>query len=416
MNQLVTAFNLAVKSFKNNVSRTVFSLLGIVIGVASVILIMALGNGIKAYVIDQVEVFGTDLIEIEVSIPKTKHSSGENIQGLAGATKVTSFKLEEAEKLAELDNVAAWYGGMINQGVISNRNENKTSLIFGVSEGIKNVDGRFELERGRMFSKNEARSLNKVVVLGSKLKEDLFSSQPAVGQDVKIEGKTFEVIGVLKERGSGGFFDFDSLIYMPVQTLQKKFLGIDYIQFAFFKVKDTSRMDQTVVQMNLLMRDFHDIEDPQDDDFVIASITEAVEIVEDVFDIINIMLLVLTSISLIVGGVGITNVMYVAVAERTFEIGLRKALGARNKDILNQFLIEAVLLTLIGGIIGIVLGFVFSQIFERLVAFYGYNLNFSITIPVILVGFGFSSAVGLIFGFKPAQKAARLSPMEALRR
>jgi putative ABC transport system permease protein len=416
MNQLKTAFQLSIKSFKNNLGRTVFSLLGVMIGVASVILIMALGGGMKEFVLDQVRSFGTDLIEIEISVPKTKHSSRENIQGVAGASRITTFKLEEAQKLSELENIGAWYAGIMDLATISYEDENEQNYMFAVTSGIDQVDEQFEIKKGRMFTQAEAESLSSYVVLGAKLKENLFQNEPAVGKKIKVDGQNFEVIGVLSERGSGGFMDFDKMIYLPIQTMQKKLKGIDYLQFAFYKVRDRDKIDQTMVIMNYLMREYHDIDDPEDDDFVVASLEDAIEIIEDVFAIINILLLVLTSISLIVGGIGITNVMYVTVTERTFEIGLRKALGAKNSDILMQFLLEAILLTLMGGLIGVLIGFGLAKLAEFIVAFYDYNLNFSINFSMIAVGIGFSGTVGLLFGLRPAQKAAKFSPIEALRR
>jgi ABC-type antimicrobial peptide transport system permease subunit len=237
-----------------------------------------------------------------------------------------------------------------------------------------------------------------------------------VGQSIKIKGQRFQVKGVLKERGSTSFFDFDNTIYIPIQTLQKKLLGTDYIQFAVFNLKDMSKLELTILEATDVMRDRHHIKKEEDEDFAVNSIAEIKDILDKVFNVVNYLLLALISISLVVGGVGIMNVMYMAVTERTFEIGLRKSVGAKKSDILEQFLFEAVFLTIIGGVVGVVAGFVLSGFFEKLASNFGYALKFPVTPWSIAIGFGFSALTGLIFGIYPARKASQLSPMEALRK
>ncbi|KKQ43765.1 MAG: ABC-type antimicrobial peptide transport system, permease component, partial [Candidatus Moranbacteria bacterium GW2011_GWC2_37_8] len=204
--------------------------------------------------------------------------------------------------------------------------------------------------------------------------------------------------------------------YVPVQTLQKKILGIDYVRFITLKVKDENLIDVTVADINDTLKRIHKTPRPEQEDYSVTTIKEAQSLVEDVFGTINILLLALTSISLIVGGVGIMNVMYVAVVERTFEIGLRKAVGAKSADIRNQFLLEAVFLTIAGGLVGIVLGYLMALGFSYIISLLGYTLKFSITLQSILIAVGFSATTGIIFGYYPAYKASKLSPMEALRK
>ncbi len=416
MHEIITSIRLALKSIRSNAGRTFFSLIGIIIGVAAVIIVLSLGAGVKDFIVSQVESFGTDIIEIEVKTPKTAQTSAQNVGGMVGGAQVTTLKIEDAEEVAELPNVSDWYGGIMNQEIISYENKNKRIYTMGVTEGVAQVDEKTEIDSGRMFTQEDDDSLKQVVVLGSGLKELLFENENAIGKNVKIKGRSFKVIGVLKERGAISFFDFDKLAYIPLKTLQKKIMGVDYMTFAIFKIKDKKRTELTVLEMNEIMREQHDIEDPDDDDFAVMSIAEAKDILDQVFTILNILLLSLTSISLIVGGVGIMNVMYVTILERFFEIGLRKSVGARKTGILAQFLFEAVFLTLLGGIAGVILGLLFSLGAEYAISKLGYFLEFKVTLGSILIALSFSTLTGLIFGMYPALKAARLSPMEALRK
>jgi putative ABC transport system permease protein len=416
MHEILTSIKLALKSLRSNVGRTAFSLAGIVIGVAAVIIVLSLGAGVKGFVMSQVESFGTDIIEIEIKTPKTAQTSAQNIGGMVGGAQVTTLKIEDVEEAAKLPNVGVWYGGVMSQDIISYKNKNKQVFTMGVTADVAQVDEKTEIEFGRMFSAEDDNSLKQVVVLGSGIKESLFGKEDAVGKNIKIKGKSFKVIGVLKERGAVSFFDFDKLIYLPLRTLQKKIMGVDYITFAIFKMEDEKKAELTTVEMNEVMRERHDIEDPEDDDFAVMSIAEAKDMLDQVFVILNILLLALTSISLIVGGVGIMNVMYVTVIERFFEIGLRKSVGARKTGILAQFLFEAIFLTLLGGAAGVIAGFLVSLGAEYAAFKMGYFLEFKVTLWSVVIALSFSSLTGVIFGMYPALKAARLSPIEALRK
>lgn len=414
--EFLISVSLAFRNLKSNVGRTVFSLLGIVIGVTAVILVLALGAGVRSFVLGQVTAFGTDIFQVEVKVPKTEHTSSANIGGQVGGTQITTFKLEDAEKVAELPNINSWYAGIMSQQVAQYENKKKQTFLMGVTAGVTEADEQAKIAEGQMFSEEDDKSLKQAAVLGSDIKEYFFGDAQAVGKDIKIKGQTYRVVGVLEKRGFTAFFNFDEIIYVPLETIQKKIMGIDHVQFAIYKVNDLSRIDLTVAEAVDVMREEHEIDNPEDDDFSAMSIAEGIEILEQVLFIINALLLALTSISLIVGGVGIMNVMYVAVTERTYEIGLRKSVGAKNSDILLQFLFEAIFLTLLGGIIGVVAGAVVSKLAEAVAANFGFILKFTITWWAVLIGFGFSAVTGIIFGYYPAKKASHLSPMEALRK
>lgn len=424
MNKFFISIKLALRNLYNNKVRTALSLLGIVIGVTSVILILSLGNGLRNFVVGQVESFGTDVVQIEVKVPQTSQISSENVSSMAGGMQITTLKLDEVEDVAKLSNIGAWYGGILSQQITIRDDESDQSFIFGVTDGMMEADGGAELEAGSFFGQEDDRDLKQVAVLGSTMKELFFPGEEAVGGSIKIGGKKYKVVGVMKERGSTGGFSFDEVIFIPVQTLQKKIMGIDHIQFAIFKINNMDLVDQTMEEMRMIMRDKHDIEydneedkkDGIDDDFAVMSIAEAKELLEKIFGVINILLISLASVSLVVGGVGIMNVMYVAVTERTQEIGLRKSVGARNIDILWQFIFEAVFLTLLGGIIGIVIGIILSETATYIISTYGWAVRFEVTGMSVVVAVGFSTIVGMVFGFYPARRASQLTPAEALRK
>jgi ABC-type antimicrobial peptide transport system permease subunit len=258
--------------------------------------------------------------------------------------------------------------------------------------------------------------LDQVVVIGWDLVDELFKGEDPIGKSLKVKGSNYRVIGVLEKRGTVTFLNYDELVYMPVQTLQKKILGVDHLKFISVLVKDVSLIDVTVADVGDTLKRLHKTYEPDQEDYAITTMQEAQQMIDDVFGTINILLLALTSISLLVGGVGIMNVMYVAVVERTFEIGLRKSVGATAADIRNQFLFEAVVITLLGGLVGIILGYIIAFAFSYIISLLGFSLKFSVTLSSIILATGFSMATGIVFGYYPAWKASKLSPMEALRR
>ncbi|TAK95594.1 FtsX-like permease family protein [Patescibacteria group bacterium] len=414
--ELRLSVKLAIRNLRTNIGRTVLTLFGIVIGITSVIVIMSSGQGVKKYILDLVGTFGNDAIQVEVKVPATGKTSSQNALGQAMGIQITTLNERDAITLAKLPNVAAFYSANFTQEITSFGSIKKRTLLFGTSEDVPAVDPGVKIAEGSFFTASDDRSLAQVVVIGPDIKQTLFGDANAVGQEIKIKNKNYKVIGVLGARGAFGPVNYDELVYLPVKTLQKKILGIDYLRNVFVKVKDQSLLDVTVADITDTLRRNHDITDPDKDDFSVTSLKEVQDIIGTVFNTINILLLALTSISLIVGGVGIMNVMYVSVVERTFEIGLRKAVGAKSGDILKQFLLEAIFVTGAGGIVGIILGFLLLFVLSLVFARLGFNLSLSVTSQSVLVATGFSVAVGIIFGYYPARSASRLSPMDALRK
>lgn len=408
--------DIAIAALFRHKLRAVLTILGITVGITAVIVVLSAGRAIEDFIAGQLNQFGTDWIQVEVKVPATAHTSMENAGGFAQGISITTMKEKDMEEIKKNPNIADAYAGSVGSEVITYEDKNKVGMIFGVTEGFSRVDTGHVAE-GRFFTDAEDKGLAKVVVLGSRIKETLFGDEDALGKSIKIRKHNFKVIGIMAERGSAGVFSMDDLIIMPLRPLQKLIMGVDYVTFIFGTMKDTSLGESTVEDLTLVMREQHDITDPIRDDFAITTASQAMDMMNVVTGAIKILLFALACISLVVGGVGIMNVMYVSVAERTFEIGLRKALGAKYSNILNQFLVEAVIITFIGGIFGIVLGIFLTFSISFIATNYlGFAWKFYISIIYIGLAVGISVLVGLLSGIYPARTAASLEPMVALRK
>ena len=416
MKRFILSIKFALKNLRHNLGRTILTLVGIVIGIMSVIVVMSSGQGLKDYILGQFSSYGTDEISVKPQIPSVSKASIAGAAQQAQGVTITTLKIADAKEIQKLPNVVDAVAASVGQKLVTYQNQNKQSILYGAGADIPIVDTGVKIDRGDFYTQSDDDSLAQVAVIGSDVAQGLFGQDDPLGKEVRINNLNFKIIGILQPRGSVTLFNYDDIIYIPEQTLQKKVLGVDYVQAIVVKVKDTSMIDVTVADINDLLMRQHHIADPSRDDFQVMTIQQALDLVSSVFNTITILLLVLTSISLIVGGVGIMNVMYVAVVERTFEIGLRKAVGAKSADILKQFLFEAIIITLIGGMVGIIFGFALSTAFSYILEALGYNLQFSVTLNSILLAVGFSCATGIVFGYYPAYKASKLSPMEALRK
>jgi putative ABC transport system permease protein len=395
--------------------RAILTILGIAVGIMAVIVVLSAGRAIEDFIVGQITMFGTDYVVVEIKVPATEHVSTENAASMAQGVQVTTLKESDAEEIKKISNVKDVYSAQMGQAIFSYKEQNKTGMIFGVTASFDGIDPG-EVALGRFFTDGEDKGLAKVVVLGSKIKEKLFGQEDAVGKRVKIKKQNYKVIGVMKERGGAGVFSMDDMAYLPLRTLQKLILGIDYIQMVYAQLDNPSLADLTADDLTVLMRELHKIDDPKKEDFSVTTAQQGLSMVGTVTGAIKLLLFALASISLVVGGVGIMNVMYVAVAERTFEIGLRKAIGAKYRDILSQFLAEAVVITFLGGIAGILVGTGLSYAISRVANSLGYAWKFYLSPQYILLAVGVSVLVGLISGLYPARAAAKLEPMVALRK
>lgn len=400
-----------------NKMRTGLTLLGLIIGIMTVIIVFSAGEGIKGLLFGQLETFGTDTINTEIKVPNSQTgtaSDSKSSTAMVGGVQVTTLTLDDMEAVNRLPNIQTSYGAVLSQEAVSYGNELRNAFIYGLSSTYLDID-KSTLKEGRFYTEAEERSLASVVVLGSGIKEKLFGDSDAVGKTIRLRRNSFTVIGVMAERGSVMFINFDDYVYMPVTTLQKKVMGIEHISYFISKMKDPSLPEATVEEISDTLRRRHEITDPLREDFNVTSMAEAMDILNTVTSAITFLLLAIVIISLVVGGVGIMNVMYVAVTERTMEIGLRKAVGASSSNILRQFLIESILLTVVGGIIGCVLGTGFSFLISIIAKAMGLSWTFAVPIQAFVVALSFSAFFGIIFGVTPARAAAKLDPIEALR-
>jgi len=409
------SLQLAIKALVAQKTRTILTILGVSIGIAVVIAIMAAGKGLDKMVMSQLEIYSPNTVTVEVKVPAVKKTSSENAMGMATGITITSLKERDLIDVGKHRNIESAYGLLIGQAVVKYQSENKTTLLWGQGYSFPEVE-KFQLSSGRVYTKEEEESLSQVAILGHVTKDALFGEDEAVGKTVYIKGKPFKVVGVAAKRGAYFGFDMDKLIILPAKTMQKRILGVDYFINIIAKVKDREKIKETVAEIEEIMRDNHDISDPNKDDFAVNTMEEAASMLSTVVNGLTLLLVALVCVSLLVGGVGIMNIMYVSVSERTFEIGLRKAVGATNKDVLWQFLSEAIILTLSGGILGIVLGALFALIIYWVAVSYNFVWAYIIPLSSIILAVGFSGIIGLIFGLYPARKAASLNPIEALRK
>jgi len=315
-----------------------------------------------------------------------------------------------------LPNIKTTYAAQIGQAVATSEYDKKTVMIYGVSGTFLDIDTG-KIDRGRFFTEEEDASLARVAVLGSNVAQDLYGDQNPVGQTIKIKNRNFTIIGTFSPRGAILFFNYDDIVFMPVQTLQKQVLGINHVSAITSSYIDKSKVKTTAADIEELLRDRHNIDraNPDKDDFIVQTMDDVASTLDTIIGGFTILLVALAAISLVVGGVGIMNIMFVSVLERTFEIGLRKAVGATRKQVLRQFLSEAVMVTLFGGIIGIIIGVSVSYLISFIADILGFAWKFVIPAYSVVLAVGFSVACGLIFGLYPARRAAELDPIEALR-
>ncbi len=403
------SFKIALNAIKRQKKRAALTMLAISIGIAAAITILAAGKGIQKLVVGQLDAFGPDTLYIETKIPSKKADSG----GSVGIT-ITTLKDKDVEIINKHPNIVAANGQVSGQEAVSYGGQIKKIMLSGKGYNAPEVE-TFKLTEGRFYTKEEEDSLSAVAVLGATAKDKLFGDDTAVNKIISIRGKPFKVVGVSEKRGAAFFLDLDNIITIPTKTMQKRLLGIDYVQAISGRMKDGSKAKETQTELTELIRENHDITDPDKDDFVVQTTADAAESLTTITSGVTFLLIALVSISLIVGGVGIMNIMYVSVVERTFEIGLRKALGAQQDDILWQFLAEALLITAGGGVIGVILGALFAGLIYLGATAAGFVWVYSVTLTSIIGSVLFSAIIGLIFGYYPAKQAAKKNPIEALR-
>ena len=408
--------SLALTGLIANKTRTALSMLGIVIGVAAVIVIVSVGQGLRVLIVDQINVFGENMMSVSVKVPGSDY--GASVQSMVEGTVITTLKYDDVEAVRDkkrfpyIKAVSGYAAGM----EWATYQEKEKQVMFIASDAYyPDVDGQLKVAQGRYFTNEEERGMAKVAVIGSAVADKFFGEENPIGKQIKIKKINFKVIGVVADRGMIMTFDYDNLVYLPLKTSQKLITGIDHLVEFAMVMEDDQHFAQAKAEISQLLRERHNIEDPSKDDFEVMSMDQIVEIVNTVTSVISLLLGLLAAISLVVGGVGIMNIMLVIVAERTREIGLRKALGARQKDILNQFVTEAVLISFFGGLVGIIFGIFISLVVTLAVRAYNFDWPFVISLEAVIISFIVAVGFGIVFGWYPAKKAAKLNPIEALR-
>jgi ABC-type antimicrobial peptide transport system permease subunit len=386
-------------------------MLGIIIGVTSVVVIMSVGAGAQGLVLNQVKSLGSNLVGV---LPGKSDDNGPpaSVLGII----VTTLTTEDSEAFVgpEFPYVSASTPYVRGNATFTSGDNQTDANYVGVAASYPLVE-EITVANGRFFTAEEDKGVARVAVLGSETAEKLFGDLDPVGRLIKIKRVSFRVIGVVEKRGVSGFQNQDNQIFVPVTTAQKLLLGINYVNFVRVKVSDAQYVDQTIETMKEVLRARHDIDKPENDDFSVRSTNQGLEALTSITNALKFFLAAIAAISLIVGGIGIMNIMLAAVEERTKEIGLRKAVGATNRIITLQFLIETITITFVGGVIGIILGTLISVLVATVARSQGYVWDLVITPSSIILGCSVSIAIGLIFGITPARRASRLSPIEALR-
>ncbi|MBC3537084.1 ABC transporter permease [Megasphaera hominis] len=396
--------SIAIAALLSNKLRSILTMLGIIIGVGAVIVMISIGMGVRQNVTNSIASLGSNML---IVTPGSANKGG--VRSAAGSNQ--SLKLDDAEaiqkRIKDIDYVAPTVNSSY-QVVYGNQNWNTS--VYGVTPDYMKIRS-LTVASGSFITNADDNSRNRVAVIGSTVATNLFGTKNPVGSNIRIHNQPFKVIGVLESKGQSSMgSDQDDVVLVPLKTAQERLMGITYIRSINIQVTNTNDMDAVQEQVETLLRQRHHIRTGEDDDFNVRNLTSIMETMSSTTTMLTLFLGSIAAISLLVGGIGIMNIMMVSVTERTREIGIRKALGATFKDIMTQFLIESVVIGVAGGLLGVFFGVSISLLISHFSTFTTY-----ITAAPIILSFTFSVGTGLFFGIYPAKKAARLDPIEALR-
>ena len=403
--RILNVFKIALKAIILNKMRTLLTMLGIIIGVASVIAMLAIGEGSKQSIKTQISSMGSNMITIR---------PGADMRGgvRRGGSEMESLTLNDYKAIKENATLLTAVSPMVNgSGQVINGGNNWPSSIYGVTPEYTTIKV-LDLKSGSMFTSIDVNSASKVAVLGQTVVDNVFPNETnPIGKMIRFNKIPFKVIGILEEKGENTFGqDQDDVILAPYTTIQKRILAIDHIQSIVASAISEEEAANAVEEITQIMRGQHKITEDMDDDFNVFSMDELITMFSSTSEMLTLLLVAIASISLFIGGIGIMNIMYVSVKERTREIGLRMAVGAKGSDILMQFLIEAILISITGGIIGVLLGLASNVFIEKVL-----HWPTSASLYSMILSFVVCAITGIFFGWYPAKKAAALDPITALR-
>ena len=419
MNHFFKNISIVIKNLLSRKARSFLTVLGIIIGVAGVIIIISIGAGAQALVLGQITKLGTNILGV---LPGKSNENGPpaSVFGVQIKTLITNDldAIKDKNRVPHASDVAAYVRGNIT--LVSGHESVDTT--FTATDGSYPRVQNVQMDQGIFFTDEEGNAGSNVMVLGYDVAQELFPNGGGLGAIVKIQnsGNTFgsipfRVIGIQQKLGTVAFQNQDDQVFIPFTIGQRQILGINYIQFIRIKVDTADNVASTISDIEQVLREEHHIRKATDDDFSVRDLASAIKILTNITDGLRMFLGLMAGISLIVGGIGIMNIMLVTVSERTREIGLRKALGATPHQIRNQFLIEAVVLTGVGGILGIIVGIIISYLIAIGARYAGYDWAFVISPLAIILAVFVSTLTGIVFGLFPAFKAAKLNPIDALR-
>lgn len=396
-------FLMAWASIVANKMRSLLTMLGIIIGVAAVIALVSIGYGVRQQIQDSISSLGSNLLMIYPGAPRTP-----GVRPTADSQKTLKIgDYNTIVKLSDVDMASPVSAG--SSYILIYTSKNWTTQVMGVNGNFQYINN-WTLKSGRFITDSQVQRRERVAVIGNTVATNLFGTEDPVGKDIRIKNNPYKVVGVLEPKGSGSFGnDQDDVVYIPYTTGMERLQGVDYLRMIYVKGKDGVDLNRLQSDIENIVRVRHNIKNPAMDDFNVRNMATVMQTMEETTGTMTLFLGAVAAISLVVGGIGIMNIMLVSVTERTREIGVRKALGATYRVIVMQFLIEAVVISLIGGLIGIVVGIGASKLIATFT-----SMKTVISMGPILLSFGFSMAIGLIFGLYPARKAAKLNPIDAL--
>jgi putative ABC transport system permease protein len=409
------AFRTATRSLRNSKMRSILTMLGVIIGIASVIILMSVGRSAQDLILNQVQSVGSNLIIVTPGAPSNgKFSAPASAQGIV----VTSLRTQDVDALEREPSISAVAPLVTGQADVVYENNSSTQSYQGVSANMFQIRN-LAIGKGAQFSQSDVDSGNHVAVIGPDLATTLFGAYVnPINKNIRLKNVSFRVVGVLAKGGTGAFgVDQGNVVIIPFTVAQSELLGITYLNTILIQANPSYDIDFVQSRIKFILQEDHGITDPNKDDFNIETQADILSILGSITSVLTLFLAAIASISLIVGGIGIMNIMLVSVTERTREIGLRKAVGATNKDIQQQFLIESVLLTSLGGAIGITIGAAFVSLIYFAITAFSPSTGWIFAFPIssVILGLTVSAIAGIAFGIYPARQAARKNPIDALR-